>query len=57
MVSNPYTLQVMQQTGMSEAEVNRTCSRPPITQAEAEAKGFASVDEYREALHDFLNGL
>ena len=34
MVSNPYTLQVMQQTGMSEAEVNRTCSRPALTQAE-----------------------
>ena len=57
MVSNPYIFQVMQQTGMSEAEVNRTLPRPPITQAEAEAKGFATVEEYREALHDFLNGL
>ena len=56
-IVNPYVYQIMQQTGMTESEVNRSVSRPTITDADAQAKGFATAEEYREALHEFLNGM
>ena len=57
MTNNPYVFQIMQQTGMTESEVKRSVSRPTITDADAQAKGFATAEEYREALHEFLNGM
>ena len=53
---NPYVTQVARQSGMSEAEVRRSATRRPVTLEYAQAQGFSSVDEYLEALHEFLNG-
>ncbi len=52
---NPYVTQIAQQTGMSEWEVRRTARRSPITLEYAQSQGFDSVQEYEEALHEFLN--
>ena len=52
---NPYVKQVAAQTGMTEHEVNRVARRSPITLEAAQSRGFDSVAEYEEALHEFLN--
>ena len=52
---NPYVTQIAAQTGMTEHEVNRVARRYPITLEAAQSRGFDSVAEYEEALHEFLN--
>lgn len=52
---NPYVTQIAAQTGMTEYEVNRVARRTPITLEAAQSRGFDSVAEYEEALHEFLN--
>ena len=52
---NPYVTQIAAQTGMTEYEVNRVARRSPITLEHAQSRGFDSVAEYEEALHEFLN--
>ena len=56
-MSNPYITHVALQEGISEYEVNRTCRRSTLTLGDANAHGFDTVEEYEEALHDFLNGM
>jgi hypothetical protein len=56
-MSNPYITHVAFQEGMSEREVSRTCTRSQITLGDANAHGFDTVEEYEEALADFLNGM
>lgn len=46
----------MAQTGMTYLEAARSVERRPVTLAYAQSQGFASVDAYEEALHEFLNG-
>ena len=56
MSNNPYVTQIARQTGMSEYEVTRTARRSLVTLEYAQSQGFDTVDEYLDALHEFLNG-
>ena len=53
---NPYVFQVMQQTGMSEAEVRKTSRPASLTLASANAHGFESIEEYEEAIREAVYG-
>ena len=57
MTWNPYVIQTALQTGMSVREVEREARRSTLSLGEAYAQGFDSVEEYEEAMHDFLNGM
>lgn len=57
LMSNPYVTHVAYQEGISESEVLRTCTRSSLTLGDANAHGFDTVEEYEEALYDFLNGM
>ena len=50
-------IQTALQTGMSVREVEREARRSTLSLGEAYAQGFDSVEEYEEAMHDFLNGM
>ena len=53
---NPYITQISQQTGMSESEV-RASSRPAsLTLAGANEHGFESIEEYEEAIREYIYG-
>ena len=54
---NPYLDQLCAQTGMTEWEAQREVrlSVNPITDDEARKRGYDTAEEYREALHEFLN--
>ena len=56
MTYNPYVFQVMQQTGMSEREVRETSRPASLTLASAQAHGFESVEEYEEAIREYVYG-
>ena len=52
--SNPYVANLMAK-GYTEAELRKPVSRPEVP---ADMRHiYKTYDEYREALHDFLNGL
>jgi len=55
---NPYLDQLCAQTGMTRTEARREIrlTANPITDEEAQARGYDTADEYREALQEFLNG-
>ena len=57
-MNNPYIQQIMAQEGMTYLEASREArkSARPITLQYAQSQGFATVEAYEEALHDFLNG-
>ena len=57
MSNNPYVTQIAIQEGISTWEVERTSRRSALTLGDAYANGFNSVEEYEEALYDFLNGM
>ena len=57
MSNNPYVTHIAIQEGISTWEVNRTARRSTLTLGDANAQGFDTVEEYEEALHDFLNGM
>lgn len=50
---NPYEEQLLEK-GYSLREIRRPGIR--LTAEEALKRGFQSVEEYEEALHEFLNG-
>ncbi len=56
-MTNPYIKQVCMQTGMTESEVRASARPATINIDVARRSGFDSVQEYEEALHDFLNGM
>ena len=56
MTTNPYAIQAALMTGDSPTQVMKDSKRAPITLEYAQAQGFATVAEYLEALHEFLNG-
>lgn len=58
-MNNPYIQQIMAQEGMTYWEASRESrkSARPITLQYAQSQGFATVESYEEALHDFLNGM
>ena len=58
MTSNTYLDQLCAQTGMTQWEARREVrlNVNPITDEEARKRGYASADEYLDALHQFLNG-
>jgi hypothetical protein len=55
-MTNPYIVQIARQTGESYSQVAKSARRTPVTLEYAQAQGFNTVDEYLEALHEFLNG-
>ena len=55
-MSNPYAIQAALMTGDTVTEVMKQSKRAPVTLEYAQSQGFATVDEYLEALHEFLNG-
>ena len=59
MTFNPYLDQLCAQTGMTPTEARRETrlNVNPITDEEAQARGYDTADEYLEALNDFLNGM
>ena len=53
---NPYIAHISEQTGMSESEV-REYSRPAtLTLAGANEHGFETVEEYEEAIREYVYG-
>ena len=50
---NPYKEQLVEK-GYSLQELRQSSIR--LTAAEAMKRGFESVEDYEEALHEFLNG-
>lgn len=58
-MNNPYIQQIMAQEGMTYIEASRESrkSARPITLQYAQSRGYATVESYEEALHDFLNGM
>ena len=55
-MDNPYIQQIMAQEGISYLEASRSVPKASITLQYAQSQGFASVEAYEEALHEFLNG-
>ncbi len=56
MTYNPYVFQVMQQTGMSEAEVRATSAPASLTLSAALEHGFETIEEYEEAIREYVYG-
>ena len=56
MSSNPYAVQAALMSGDSVTEVMKQSKRAAVSLEYAQSQGFATVDEYLEALHEFLNG-
>ena len=56
MTFNPYLDQLCAQTGMTQWEARRECRLAvnPITDAQARDRGYATAQEYLDALHEFL---
>lgn len=55
-MSNPYAIQAALMSGDSVAEVMKQSKRSAVTLEHAQAQGFNTVEEYLDALHEFLNG-
>jgi predicted esterase YcpF (UPF0227 family) len=53
---NPYTFQIMQQTGMSEREIRQSSRPASLTLAAAQEHGFETIDEYAEAIREYIYG-
>ena len=51
-----YTQQICDQTGMTPAEVRKSSRPATITLDVARRSGYDTVEEYREALWDFMAG-
>lgn len=56
MSNNPYAIQAAKMSGDSPAEIMRQATRASVSLEAAQLMGFETVDEYLEALHEFLNG-
>ena len=55
--SNPYLQQLVEQTGATPAELRSALTPLLVTEKAAQERGYATAQEYEEALHEFLNGL
>lgn len=55
-MSNPYAIQAALMSGDSVTEVMKQSKRTTITLEYAQSQGFDSVQDYLDALHEFLNG-
>ena len=55
-MSNPYAVQAALMSGDSVAEVMKQSKRTAVTLEYAQSQGYETVDDYLEALHEFLNG-
>ena len=53
---NPYIFQIQQQTGMTEAEIRQSSRPAQLTLAAAQEHGFETVDEYEEAIREYIYG-
>lgn len=53
---NPYITQISLQTGMSEKEVRDSARPAELTLAGANEHGFETVEEYEEAIREFVYG-
>jgi len=58
MTTNPYVLNIIQQTGMNEREVHQSTSTVTRTfPCTIHGRYFSSQDEYDTELNEFLNGM
>ena len=53
---NPYIAQISEQTGMSESEVQSSLRPATLTLAGANEHGFETVEEYAEAIREYIYG-
>ena len=53
---NPYITQISEQTGMSESEVRASARPATLTLAGANEHGFETVEEYAEAIREYVYG-
>ena len=56
-MTDVYTQQICAQTGMTPAEVRKSARPATINIDVARRSGFDTVEEYLDALHDYLNGM
>ena len=54
---NPYVNQLCDQTGMTEQECRSYSPKTVPTLEFVRKFGFDSVEEYLDAMHEFLNGM
>ena len=53
---NPYIAHISEQTGMSESEVREYATPATLTLADANRYGFESIEEYEEAIREYVYG-
>ena len=53
---NPYITQIMEETGMTEREARRHARHANLTLAQANAYGFKTIQEYEEAILEYIYG-
>ena len=53
---NPYIAHISEQTGMSESEVRESATPATLTLADANRYGFESIEEYEEAIREYVYG-
>ena len=51
---NPYITQICEQTGMTEREARRHARHANLTIEQANAYGFETVEEYEQAILDYV---
>ena len=56
-MTDVYTQQICAQTGMTPTEVRKSARPATINIDVARRSGFDTVEEYLDALHDYLNGM
>ena len=56
-MTNPYIQQLVEQTGATPSEIRSALTPLIVTEEAARERGYASAQEYEDALHEFLNGL
>ena len=58
MTTNPYVLNIIEQTGMTEREVRQSTSSVTRTfPCTIHGRHFDTEDDYLSELHEFLNGM
>ncbi len=58
MTTNPYVLNIIEQTGMTESEIHQSTTSVSRTfPCTIHGRYFDTEDDYLNELHEFLNGM
>ena len=58
MTTNPYVLNIIEQTGMTESEIHQSTTSVSRTfPCTIHGRHFDTEDDYLNELHEFLNGM